>query len=148
MPTAVENSSEDAANPPANVGQGEGNDETQSSFERDNPKEGVLRVETFIAGRALPVTGVNIIITHRIGEDDVVYYNVITNEVGIVDGLTLPAPDASTSQSPDIQNPFASYDLYATRDSYLPIGPIQIQIFDGVKTIQPIVMQWRPLQGE
>ncbi len=118
-------------------------DDSRAEFERENPKIGILRVETFLGGRALPVDGVNIVITHRIGDDDVVYYNVNTNEVGIVDGLTLPAPDASTSQSPNEQNPFAVYQLYATRDSYLPIGPIEIQIFDGIKTIQPILMQWR-----
>lgn len=118
-------------------------DNSRAEFERENPKSGILRVETFLGGRALPVDGVNIVITHRIGDDDVVYYNVNTNEVGIVDGLTLPAPDASTSQSPNVPNPFATYDLYATRDSYLPIGPIEIQIFDGIKTIQPLLMQWR-----
>lgn len=118
-------------------------DNSRAEFERENPKSGILRVETFLGGRALPVDGVNIVITHRIGDDDVVYYNVNTNEVGIVDGLTLPAPDASTSQSPNEPNPFATYDLYATRDSYLPIGPIEIQIFDGIKTIQPLLMQWR-----
>ncbi len=122
--------------------------QSQAEFEKENPKVGVLRVETFIAGRALPVTDVNIVVTHRIGEDEVVYYNVNTNEVGIVDGLTLPAPDASTSQSPNQPNPFATYTLYATRDRYRPQGPIEIQIFDGIKTIQPLLMQWQLQEGE
>lgn len=120
--------------------------QSNDSFQENTPKTGYLKVETFIADRAAPIAGVNILITKIIDGVERIFYNAQTNESGIINDIRLPAPDASTSLSPDQPFPYATYLLSAAKRGFALVSPTEIQIFEGVKTIGRIPMRL-DLQG-
>ncbi len=125
--------------PPQEVEQQQ-SQQTDDSFAAATPRTGLLKVETFLANRAVPVEGVSLLISKRIGGKEHIFYNLLTDASGIANDISLPAPDANTSLSPDLPNPYATYLISYAKRGFLTGAPIEVQIFDGVKTIQPITM--------
>ena len=121
-------------------------EQSDGDFQENTPKTGYLKVETFIADRAAPVAGVNILISKIIDGAERIFFNAQTNESGIINDIRLPAPEARTSLSPDQPFPYATYLLSAAKRGFLLVPPMEIQIFEGVKTIGRVPMQL-DLQG-
>ncbi len=115
---------------------------SEASFLANTPKTGLLKVETFLADRAAPIAGVNILVSKIIDGREHVFYNAQTNEVGILNDIRLPAPDAATSLSPDQPFPYATYVISAAKRGFFLVPPTEIQIFEGIKTIQQIPMRF------
>ena len=69
-----------------------------------------------------------------------VFFSGVTNENGIIDGIELPAPPRKNSLEFDAPDKVAVYKLRAALDGYEELSRA-VEIFDGIKTIQPIAMQ-------
>lgn len=107
-------------------------------FLNQNPAEGTLKIQAFTARQALPVPGTHIIISKQIGDDMHIFFEGDTDESGIIDGIILPAPARSSSETPFQPHPFTMYDIQAQHPLYVPQDLRYGVIFEGVKSIQPI----------
>ncbi len=111
---------------------------TYEQFLQQNPKTGGLKIQAFTGDQAIPVSDVNIVVSKKFGDNEKVFCNAKTDQDGIVDGITLPAPDKNISLNPSEEPPYADYDIKADHPSFQDQSYPGIPIFDGVKSIQPV----------
>lgn len=107
-------------------------------FLNENPAQGMLKIQAFTARQTLPVPGAHIIVSKRIGDENHVFFEGTTDESGIIDGITLPAPERASSEKPFQPHPFTLYDIHADHPAYRQKNLHYGAIFDGIKSIQPI----------
>ena len=66
-------------------------------FIRKNPAKGNLRIRAYAASGAIPVAGVNIIISTMADENTkIIFFEGVTNESGVIEKISLPAPRLSS----------------------------------------------------
>ncbi|MBE6538609.1 MAG: N-acetylmuramoyl-L-alanine amidase [Ruminococcaceae bacterium] len=111
-------------------------------FMRENSERGELRIQAFRGEQAIPVEGVSVLITKRIGSADYIFFEGETDNSGIIDGIVLPAPPASNSTEYGKPDRTAMYFMSAKKNRFDTIER-QIEIFSNIKTIQPLQMTQR-----
>lgn len=107
-------------------------------FIKANPKQGSLKIQAFAARQAVPVYDVVVEVSKNFNGVKKVFYLLKTDEEGIIDGILLPAPDKQVSMQPSETQPFSTYNIQATHPDYIQENFLNVPIFDGVKSIQPI----------
>ena len=66
-------------------------------FITSNPARGNLRIRAYAANEAIPIKGVKIIVSTMINPNTkVIFYEGETNDSGVIEKLSLPAPELST----------------------------------------------------
>lgn len=113
-----------------------------NSFIRENNERGELRIQAFRGEQVLPSEGVNVLITKRIGDTDYIFFEGETDQSGIIDNIILPAPPIRNSLEYGQPDSTVYYLLTATKDLYDTIER-EIEVFSGIKTIQPLRMTQR-----
>lgn len=112
-------------------------------FLKANPKRGALRVQAFRGNQAIPVAGVHVKVSRKLSDGTVhVFYTGTTDESGLVDAVSLPAPDLEQSVQPNEPYPDATYDLVAEHPDFTLVSVV-VDIFPGIKTVQPVQLQLR-----
>ena len=61
-----------------------------------------------------------------------------TNSVGQTEKIALPTKSASLSEVPGNLKPYISYNVFASKEGYFDSDVINVPIFEGVTSIQPI----------
>lgn len=107
-------------------------------FLEKNPKTGTLRVQASIAQRAYPVPDAQVVVDKEFLEGNRVFATGVTDANGILDGIVLPTPDKSLSDSPTGKPPYALYDIHVTHPKFREEVYKQVPVFDGIKSIQPV----------
>ena len=114
------------------------NTNSYTKFISENPAEGYLKIRAYAANQAVPIAGVKIIISKIIDDNKVIFYEGETNESGIIENITLPAPKQN-SDDLDIPSKTA-YDISA---KYTPDNldrNYKANIYEGLKVIQTIII--------
>ena len=107
-------------------------------FLKEYPDSGILRVRVFTAGGVIPLSNTNILIMKQIGNYQVLFYNGVTDSVGFLGDIVLPAPKKDLS-STDV--PIStSYEMSAIHLGYQDIQQYTISIYGGVTVIQYVRM--------
>ncbi|MGN0641900.1 MAG: hypothetical protein ACI4JJ_02025 [Huintestinicola sp.] len=102
---------------------------------------GFLQVEVFTANGGYPVPGAVVIIKRDIQGGAALVRVLTTNRSGKTPTIALPAPSERYSQYPqEGVRPFAEYDITVSKRGYFTISDINMPIFAGIKTVQPIEM--------
>ena len=130
--------------PVASVGESYGeNNKTDydpiEEFMRENSSRGSLKIQAYKAREAYPVSGVRVVIYRETDGGEQVFFSGITDENGVIDGIELPAPPGENSLDFDSPDKGAIYGLRAILSGYEELER-SVEIFDGVKTIQPLAM--------
>ena len=86
--------------------------ETYQKFMEENPVKGYLKIRAYAASEAVPVEGVNVIVSHIIDNNRVIFFEGKTNESGVIDKIALPAPKLNPDNMEKPQN--TKYDVEAT----------------------------------
>lgn len=108
------------------------------TFLKENPKQGTLKIQATTARETMPVSGVLIEVSKDFNGTKKLFYSLKTDQNGIVDGILLPAPDKKMSQTPSEKPPFSTYDIRAEHPGYIQENYINVPIFEGIKSIQPV----------
>lgn len=103
-------------------------------FMEENPDTGVLKVNVFTAGGAIPLSNTNILILKQIGPYQVLFYNGVTDSMGVVDSIVLPTPKR-VSNNVDLPS-YTFYELSAIHMGYQDIKQYTIMMFGNTKVIQ------------
>lgn len=62
-------------------------------FIRNNPAKGNLRIRAYAANQAIPISGVNIVISTMANDNTrIIFFEGATNESGVIEKISLPAP--------------------------------------------------------
>ncbi|MBR6531833.1 MAG: hypothetical protein IKT61_04965 [Clostridia bacterium] len=108
-------------------------------FINGNPSRGVLRVQVFSADRTFPVSNASVRVFVNLADGEREIFNGVTDMDGVVDNISLPAPDSSLSfDENNTVEPFAVYGLRVNKADYSPAVFDGIPVFDSVKSIQPV----------
>ncbi len=110
--------------------------ESYRKFMKENPARGTLRIRAYAASQAIPISGVRIVISTKIDNSNVVFFEGFTNESGVIDGIILPAPKIDLDNL-DIPSK-TIYDIVAT---YLPDNVkllYKVNMYENVFVIQNI----------
>ena len=110
-----------------------------SDFINENSSMGELKIQAYRARGAYPVPGVRVVISKDFDSGEKVFFSGVTNENGMIDGIILPAPPRENSLEFDSPDKVAVYKLKAISPDYEELERA-VEIFDGIKTIQPLAM--------
>jgi len=101
---------------------------------------GFLKVKVYAGNYVYPVQGARVIVTNR---DDKVLLDELTDENGITSLLTVGAPDASLSTSPDMQGEkFTPLTVEVHGPAgFRPIIIKGVEIFDGITSTLPVQLE-------
>lgn len=108
------------------------------SFLQNNPYEGFLKIQVFAAQQALPISNATVTIKKEMTDGDHVFFQGLTDADGIVDNLSLPAPDRELSEQPTQYLPYAGYQVHVTHPRFNPVEILLTPVFAGVRSIQPV----------
>lgn len=113
-------------------------------FLSQNPAYGTLQFQVTGGQGAFPIVGAQITLTHDLDDTHSFSITTQTDASGKSDALALPAPLKALSQSPQSPGnptPFVTYRAWITAPDYIPVEVLDIPVFDGVATIQPVAME-------
>lgn len=112
------------------------NSETYENFIIKNPSSGNLRVRAYAASGAIPISGLKVVVSKVIDNNNVIFYEGYTNSSGVIDRIPLPAPKLDTD---DLNIPnFTTYDIVAT---YIPDNVnllFKVNMYEDVYVVQNI----------
>lgn len=86
-------------------------DQAFQEFIRNNPGRGYLKVRATSANDAIPVAGVEVTVSKKIGNNNVAFFQGQTDNSGMINGIVLATPSKASS---DLEAPsFTDYELRA-----------------------------------
>ncbi|MBO5364685.1 MAG: hypothetical protein J6A56_04405 [Clostridia bacterium] len=98
---------------------------------------GTLVVQVTLARGAVPVEGAKVIVSLA----DRVLANLSTDKSGQTEAISLPAPESSLSQTPGgAIRPYSVYHIRISYPGYYVEEAINVPIFDGINSIQPVAL--------
>lgn len=101
---------------------------------------GYLKVMVTAADNALPILGVSVTVTSGTGVSAVLLNKQTTDGAGETVSIELPAPSKELSLSPGNGSTFAKYNVRADFPGYYTVENIDVPVFDGQVSMQPIQM--------
>ena len=110
-----------------------------ADFAADNPATGYLKIQAFRGNRVYPVPGVEVVISRDFSDGERIFFEGETDENGIIELISLPAPKRSSSPSPSDPERYSEYDLIATHPDYMTLNT-RVAVFDGIRAVQPLLM--------
>ena len=72
------------------------NSDLYKSFIKENPSRGSLRIRAYTASGAIPVKGLKVIISTEYDNNNIIFYEGVTNESGLIEKVSLPTPKLIT----------------------------------------------------
>ena len=109
---------------------------------------GFLTVTVRTANGALPIEGalVNIYENYetengngdKTNSNGHLIYSMRTNSSGQTERVALPTKSASLSTEPGNVRPLMSYNVFASKEGYFDSDVINISVFQGITSVQPI----------
>lgn len=108
------------------------------SFIDENPGEGILKVQAFVANQAFPLENIKVKVYKNIGNDKVIFFEGVTDSSGIIDDIKLPAklPKEDIEEVSDIL--YTDYEIEAINPESKEIKDYKVAVFSDLKIIQPI----------
>ena len=72
------------------------NSNLYKQYIKENPKVGFLKIRAFAASEAIPISGLNVTISKVINGTNVIFFEGVTDNSGVIDRITLPTPILKT----------------------------------------------------
>ena len=113
---------------------------SEAEFLRLNPESGFLRVQVFAANQAFPIPNATVVVSKRFPNEDCVFFRSQTDASGIMNRITLPAPDRLLADAPSSMQPYATYDIVVTHPLFTAVHLTDVAVFDSVETVQNVEM--------
>ena len=113
---------------------------TYEDFIRSNPQTGSLRFQVYAANQAFPVPSARVTVVLELENETRELFDGLTDINGVIDDITLPAPDKNLSQSPSDTPalPYSSYTAVVEHPEFAGARFTDIPVFSGVKSVQGV----------
>lgn len=116
--------------------------ENMSEFDEyleENPSKGFIKVQVYSGRSPIPISGAKVTVSKTLS-DKYVLSTVYTDRNGHTQTITLPAKPAAMSQTPEGAIPYTSYDILIEKENYLSVENLNVPIFEGILSVQPVRM--------
>ena len=104
-------------------------------FIKENPGIGKLKIRAYTASEALPVSGLNIVVSTVIENNKVVFFRGKTDSSGMISTISLPAPKLEVSNL--VVPKTTTYKIEAYMDIN-NISSFTVDMYDGICVVQNI----------
>lgn len=113
----------------------------------ENESIGFLTVAVKTANGALPIENASVVIYghSELDENSVplenpsdVIYSLKTNRNGLTERVALQTKPKELSEVPGNLYPYLSYNIFVTADGYYDSSYINVPIFQGINSLQPV----------
>ena len=112
------------------------NTDAYKTFMNNNPSRGNLRIRAYAASGAIPISNLKITVRTKINNDNVIFFEGTTNESGVIDKISLPAPKLNPD---NLDKPATTtYEVVATYIPNSSTGVYRVNIYENVYVIQTI----------
>lgn len=102
---------------------------------------GYLNVNVTSGTGSYPMKGADVTVSRETDAGNTVLFRFKTDQSGRIPAVTLDTSDVSNSLSPSPDGaPYALYTVTVSKEGYYPRVSLNIRIFDGITTVQPINM--------
>jgi hypothetical protein len=103
---------------------------------------GYLKVIATSAEGTIPLDNVSVIVSQVIGNQQDIFYTLLTNASGETTIVELPTPAKSLSEKPmdGSTKPYAEYNISTYLHGYFQVTNTKVPIFSGVTSIQRVNM--------
>ena len=102
--------------------------------------EGYLIVKLVTRFSAAPVVGGSVLVSFDGQNGEFLVKSLVSDRNGETEKISLPTVKASESQSPGVNNPYASYSIRASKNGFFTIDSVNTPIFDNQTAIQTVQM--------
>lgn len=103
--------------------------------------KGYLKVRVTSVGEALPVKDALVVIREYKNDDEGdVLYSLRTDIGGLTETVALSAPPAGDSLKPGGVKPYATYNIYVTKDGYYTVENVAVPVFENIVAVQSVNM--------
>ena len=99
---------------------------------------GFLKARVYTALGAIPLEGVSVKISSVGDLAPYVSYDLITDQSGETETVSLPAPSRELSTVPGNYRPYALYRIEAYLKDYGAYSALNVPVFGGILSVQPI----------
>ncbi len=105
-------------------------------FISDNSSQGYLRIRAYAASQALPISGLKIVVSKNIDNNDVIFFEGTTNESGVIERIVLPAPklDPNNLDAPNS----TTYEIKATYAKDNVSSIYRVNMYENIYVLQTI----------
>lgn len=112
------------------------NTNSYQNFINANPSEGYLKIRASAASGALPISGLRIVVSKMIDNNNIIFFEGVTDASGVIERITLPAPklDPNNLDAPRS----ATYEVKATYEPNNLNEIYRINIYENIYVIQTI----------
>ena len=104
-----------------------------------NPSKGFIQVQVYSGRSPIPISGAKVTVSKTLS-DKYVLSVVYTDKNGRTPTISLPAKPGTMSQTPEGTIPYTTYDILIEKESYLNVTNLNVPIFEGILSIQPVRM--------
>lgn len=110
------------------------NSNTYKKFISENPKLGYLKIRAYMANEAIPVKGLKVVISKIIDNNNVIFFDGVTSDSGMIEKIGLPTPELN----PDNLD-IPSKTTYSVLVSYNNKDLVyEVNMYENVCTLQVI----------
>ena len=110
------------------------NSELYRSFINENPGLGFLKIRAYAASQAVPISGLSVVVSRDIGDNRVIFFEGVTNDSGVIERISLPAPRMSSDNM--IAPVINTYDISTIYDG--ESRTYKVNIYDNIYVVQNI----------
>ena len=112
------------------------NTKSYQDFMNANKGVGILKIRASAANSAIPISNLKITVLKVIDNNNVIFYEGVTNESGVIENINLPAPSSNIS---DLTVPESmTYDIIAIYNGDNMRQTYKVNIYDNIVVIQNI----------
>ena len=86
------------------------NSSTYKEFINQNKSKGFLSIRAYAAGKAIPISGLNIVVSKILNNQKVIFFEGATDSSGIISNITLPTPLVVDNEEIPLSQ---EYDVFA-----------------------------------
>ena len=120
------------------------NMEEYQEFLKNNEGEGYLQIRAYGASEAIPIEGINIVVTTLVGDSPIIFFEGKTDSSGMIERITLPAPKKEEDNL--IAPKRTVYNIEATYQNIKE--NFKVNLYDGICVRQIInVVPNAPVRG-
>ena len=105
-------------------------------FISENPTSGNLRIRAYSANEAIPVKGVKVEVSLLMGDNRVIFYEGETDESGLIDRITLPAPKLGLDNM--VKPTSTIYDVFVNYPKGNISSLYKVHMYEDICVVQDI----------
>ena len=110
------------------------NSELYKSFINANPGAGFLKIRAFAASQAVPISGMNVVVSKDIGGNKVIFFEGVTNDSGVIERISLPVPRMGGDNM--ISPIITTYDIDTNYEGVSRL--YKVNVYDNIYVVQNI----------